>query len=99
MFPLFIKASDNFCEVLEESAKSNSVVDVKELSKRYTIEVVLSVVFGIESNFIKNPKSTVGTMAADILKPNYITTIKLFLSIFIPDIARILKVCKCEIEN
>lgn len=95
MFPLIVICSDHFREVLEEPAKINGIVDVKELAQRYTIESILFVVFGIECDFLKDPNSTVGKMAVDFLQPNYVTAAKLFCAIFIPEVAEILKVCIC----
>lgn len=55
MFPTIVEVSQRFREALDELLCADNVQDVKDLSARFTTDVIGSCAFGIECNSLKDP--------------------------------------------
>ena len=92
MFPHLMKCSENLQDRLQGPARGNQVVDATDFTLRFTIDVVFSVIFGMDRNFLKSSHSIADEEEIKILKPNWILMFKFFFAAFIPEIAKMLKV-------
>jgi hypothetical protein len=66
--------------------------DVKELCAMFTTDNVAAVSFGIDGESFTNPNAAFRKIGDDIFKPTFITGIKQQIVLFIPFMAKILKV-------
>ncbi|XP_044755144.1 uncharacterized protein LOC123314094 [Coccinella septempunctata] len=67
MLPLMAEIADNLEGHLDKSHDEN--VDVKDLTKRYAIDITTTCAFGIDSGSIKDNNSEIKTMTDKILDP------------------------------
>ncbi|XP_070508374.1 cytochrome P450 6k1-like [Chironomus tepperi] len=66
--------------------------DVKELCAKFTTDNVAAVSFGIDGESFTNPNASFRKIGDDIFKPTFINGIKQQIVLFIPIMAKILKV-------
>lgn len=66
--------------------------DVKELSAKYTTDNVAAVAFGIDGESFINPNASFRQIGDDIFKPTFWTGVKQQIVLFIPALAKVLKV-------
>lgn len=70
MYPTVLKIAQHFKDYLRPSADRNEVVEIKELCSRYTINVIASVVFGVEVDTIEDPDHIFNRIGRKINYPN-----------------------------
>lgn len=69
MFQTFIACTSELIHILNESAKIQDPVDIKEVVSRFTTDVIGSCAFGIECNSLKNPESEFRVIGKRIFSP------------------------------
>lgn len=79
-------------KVLHKSAKEGEPIKPKEYLARYNNEVVLSCILGLEENTIENPDSIFREMGRKSFDPCWESLIRNACSIFLPEVAALLKV-------
>lgn len=57
MFHLLLKCAENLSKSLNEIVSENGIVEFRQLSSKYTIDVINSCVFGIETNALNQKDS------------------------------------------
>ncbi|XP_037949037.1 cytochrome P450 6a2-like [Teleopsis dalmanni] len=67
MFPTVVKVAEQFVHVLNDLLKEGNNFDVKELSARFTTDVIGTCAFGIECNSLKDPNAEFRTMGRNAL--------------------------------
>ncbi|XP_071652895.1 probable cytochrome P450 6a23 [Temnothorax longispinosus] len=83
MFDIVKECGEELTKFLETKAKMRESVEMKDMFARYTIDVIMSTTFGIQSNCIKEPNNEYRIQGKNILR---IKIIRFILSISIPKI-------------
>lgn len=89
MVPLMEAVSDNLVKYLENTG--TVCVDAKEMSNKYTCDVVASCAFGLDANSFQDAETEFRKMGKLVLSPSPINAIKHLLQFAIPSLARIFK--------
>ena len=55
MFPILQECSEELKDLLKEPARKGEVVEMKEISARFTTDIISLCAFGIQTNSLKNP--------------------------------------------
>ncbi|XP_034232012.1 cytochrome P450 6k1-like [Thrips palmi] len=85
MFDTFNKCSENMADYLSEKIAANGgkhTEDARPLMIRLFVDTICSVVFGIESNVIKNPDSEFFHAALEAVKPSYPNFFRALVALF-----------------
>lgn len=93
MFPILEDISQNLNKVLKPIAEKQGDVEIKDIIGRYAMDSIGSCAFGIEVNCLENPKSEFHEMGKRIFLPTWDNIIRNTLGFFIPDLARLFRVC------
>ncbi|XP_043258935.1 probable cytochrome P450 6a20 [Colletes gigas] len=55
IFPVLKETGDTLAKFLEDTARSKGTIDVKDVFARYSVDIIMSVAFGITCNSFDNP--------------------------------------------
>lgn len=92
MFPNVISVGGRLVDVLNETIKSDGVVEIKDLAARYTTDVIGNVAFGIECNSLEDPNNLFRQMGTKFFeKPKLTISQRIILSTF-PGLAKMLNI-------
>ena len=72
-------------------SKYESAIDVKEIMSRFTLDVISSCAFGLDTNTMSNPNNDIKTMGMKAFKMKRKQMFKFFLLNIVPQIARLLR--------
>ncbi|CAB3365204.1 Hypothetical predicted protein [Cloeon dipterum] len=86
MTPLMEEVSQNLQKNLTDLSMSGRAVEMKELSSRFTVDVIGSCAFGINCNSIDNPNSELKVMGKKLIHMDAWRAIKAFIIMFLPEI-------------
>jgi len=93
MFPTMQKCGLELQKFLRTSADSGESFDIKDVSARYTINMIATCAFGIDANALENPDCEFRIQGKKIFEPS---TKRVFLGLFVniifPFIGRAFKV-------
>lgn len=84
MFPTMIKCSEG----LVSAIGSQKVIDINDISIRYTLDIIGSCAFGVESNSLKNPDAELKKVAHTVTNMPYWNAMKFFVSLLNPKLAK-----------
>ncbi|XP_057660426.1 probable cytochrome P450 6a20 [Diorhabda carinulata] len=84
MFPTMIACTKDLVEVLEDNARIQDPVNVKEVASGFTIDVIGSVAFGIDCCSLKNPDSEFRKFGKKIFMVSPMRRIKHIISTAVP---------------
>ncbi|XP_072396933.1 probable cytochrome P450 6a14 [Diabrotica undecimpunctata] len=84
MFQTLCSTSKGLYEVLEEHAKFNEVLDIKDVVARFTTDVIASIGFGLECNSLKNPNEEFRHKGRKLFDLNAIERFKEILTFILP---------------
>lgn len=88
MFPTLIEVSNELIKVLEKECR-NGPVEAKDISARYTTDVIGTCAFGLDCNSLKDPNTefrTKGSRAFDLTRSEQLSS---FIGFLFPDFARL----------
>lgn len=92
MFGFIVEHSQEMKDYLQEAARRQEILELKDFLSKYTIDVIASCAFGIKANSFKNPNGEFRLHAKKILEPSgtirEIETLLVFLS---PKLAKLLR--------
>nr|QTC11278.1 cytochrome P450 6PX1 [Phenacoccus solenopsis] len=91
MFNLMKECSEQLVSVMDETLKTDSDIEAKELMSRFTTDIISSCVFGLQSNTLKNPDSVFRQMGKRIFASSTSNRITSFLNSIFPWLRRLLK--------
>ncbi|KAH8401700.1 hypothetical protein KR009_007403 [Drosophila setifemur] len=57
MYPTVVSVANEFMTVMQEKAKKNSVLEIRELVARFTVDVIGTCAFGIQCNSLRDEKA------------------------------------------
>ncbi|CAG9833427.1 unnamed protein product [Diabrotica balteata] len=81
MFQTMLDASSGLEKMLDQNRTSKEPVDIKDCLMRFTLDIITSVAFGIESNSMDNPDSEFKAIASKLLgAPAHATQSRTILS-------------------
>lgn len=88
---------NNVCKTMIEYIEcgpesSNSEFDVKDLAAKFTTDVVAAVAFSLDGQSFTNPNADLRRIGDEIFKPTFIVGLKQQISLFMPFMAKILRV-------
>lgn len=91
MFPIIVKLSQQLVEVLEEES-ANNPIDVKDISARFTTDVIGNCAFGIDCNSLKDPNTEFRVKGKRLFNLTVPEMLRNFFGCFFPDAMRYLGV-------
>uniref|UniRef100_A0AAT9UTR7 Cytochrome P450 6PW2 n=1 Tax=Maconellicoccus hirsutus TaxID=177089 RepID=A0AAT9UTR7_MACHI len=89
MFSLVQECAEEICQVIDKRIKANSIIDVKDFSTRYTIEVISSCAFGLKAHTIQDGSSIFKLMALKIFSGRLFVRIMIITRSVIPWLKKI----------
>lgn len=84
MFPLILECSEHLERYVEKIASSNEPVECRELTAKYTTDVIGSCAFGIDTNSLSNESSEFLRMGREAFDPKWYNLIRLTIKQFAP---------------
>ncbi|XP_012225549.1 probable cytochrome P450 6a14 [Linepithema humile] len=69
-FPYINEISQRLVKYLEKEAQMKSTIEMKDLFERYTTDVIMSTVFGVNSDCIENPNNEFGHWKRRVIEPS-----------------------------
>ncbi|XP_046409248.1 uncharacterized protein LOC124174160 [Ischnura elegans] len=92
MFPLMIKCGDEMVISLKNGIKNGKdLIEIKDLTSSYTMDVIAACAFGIDCDAMKNPQSSeFRRMGKLLFKPTFKRSIMLMIFFLAPRIMEIL---------
>ncbi|KAJ9594225.1 hypothetical protein L9F63_014385 [Diploptera punctata] len=91
MFLLVEQSALQFEKYLEKSVSRSAVVDVKNASQKFTIDVISSCAFGIDSNSLTDPNAELTHQLKKTMQFDTIRAIKATIGIFSPQLLKIFR--------
>ncbi|XP_020281897.1 probable cytochrome P450 6a13 isoform X2 [Pseudomyrmex gracilis] len=92
MFYLLAECGEELQKLIDASCSSSTVVEVRELAAKFTIDVIGSCAFGIQINSLTNNESEFHRAAKRLTKPSYKITLWRMLRTAMPGLYRLLGV-------
>lgn len=84
MFSLISECADRFVQYMEEVASTNKPVECRELTAKYTTDVIGTCAFGIEMNALSNEDSEFRKMGRRVFAPTWTDVLLIRLRESIP---------------
>lgn len=84
MFPLIRECSDHLEQYIETLASKNEPVECRELTAKYTTDVIGSCAFGIDTNSLSDKDSEFRKMGREIFAPSWNNLIRMRLRQAVP---------------
>ncbi|XP_031834821.2 cytochrome P450 6a2 [Nomia melanderi] len=78
MFPTLQELSDRLCKYLDEKAELKESIDVKDVFERYTVDIIISVAFGISCDSFENPNNEFRSWGKKIFEPRIVWNTLIF---------------------
>lgn len=93
MYPLIQECAKKLVAYLEKpEILAEYGLDAKELSAKYTTEVIASCAFGLEGNCFQDPNAEFREIGKSIFTPSFISGMKQMLVFLVPGLARIVNI-------
>ncbi|KAL5280354.1 CYP3A4.2 family protein [Megaselia abdita] len=98
MYPTILETANNLKESLSEqiSGKKTEIIDIKDLMNSYAIDIIASVIFGIETNSFKDPNNEFRRAAQDFKKEDFVTKLKGASQFLFPPLKKVFKFLNIE---
>ncbi|KRT80275.1 cytochrome P450 [Oryctes borbonicus] len=87
MFPIMVQLSKELTQTLQEECKSSDI-DVKDISARFTTDVIGNCAFGLDCNSLKDPNTEFRVQGRRIFDSTTIEMITKFLTFVFPNAMR-----------
>ncbi|XP_013110124.2 cytochrome P450 6a9 [Stomoxys calcitrans] len=92
MLPTFVKASQELIYVMEKDLElGNTTLDVKDLMLRFTIEIIATCAFGLQTNSLRNPNCAFAQITEKANIGEDTSILAKFIMLCFPNVARILR--------
>ncbi|XP_069671899.1 probable cytochrome P450 6a14 isoform X2 [Periplaneta americana] len=92
MIQTMIDCGKELEKYLEQPARKQEIVEVKDILARFTTDIIASVVFGIQCNCLKDPKAEFRQWERKLLEPSFNMKIRDLLYLIVPDLAILLHI-------
>lgn len=90
MFPLMVACGKEMEQIVKGHAKIGDVIEMKDLTARYSTDIISSCAFGIEANSLKNPHAAMREMGRKIFEPSWTMVLRNVLGFLVPDVAKLI---------
>ncbi|XP_069671901.1 probable cytochrome P450 6a14 [Periplaneta americana] len=87
MIQTMIDCGKELEKYLEQPARKQEIVEVKDILAKFTTDIIASVVFGIQCNCLKNPNAEFRLWGKKFLDPSFKQNIRDLLYLTVPDLA------------
>jgi len=91
-FPLIAEVCEELKSCIENSCKTTTEFEAKELCARYTTDVVATCAYGIRGNALQDPDCEFRQMGREMLEPSFWKNIKMLIIILLPRLAKVLRI-------
>jgi len=91
MYPTIINKGDNLVAAIEEKMKTNSTIEVKDITNRFTVDIISSVAFGMEADTLKKSNERLLTIFKEIFGTTGFAMMKFFFLIAFPNFSKTIK--------
>lgn len=92
MYPVIVRVGEELANLFTKMQKEDPVIEVKELTARFTTDVIGTCAFGIECNSLKNPNSEFCVMGRKALNDVRLKPLGRMLVNTFPNLAKLLHV-------
>lgn len=92
MFQTLFECGQELEKYLEEPAKVEGILDVKEVLARFTTDVIASCAFGIQCNCLRNPDAEFRRWGRKMFEPSLNQNLRDLMYFFIPRLAIALRI-------
>lgn len=94
MFPTMTQTGKALSEFLKKTtAKTEtSVLDMRDISARFTVNMIASIAFGIEVNALENPNSDFRVYGKRVFEPTVIQVLMNMFAFLFPKLGKLFKV-------
>ncbi|KAI4460036.1 cytochrome p450 [Holotrichia oblita] len=87
MFPIMLKISQELTETLRRESGENPI-DAKDISARFTTDVIGNCAFGIECNSLEDPNTEFRVHGKRLFNPTTYEVLRVFFSVVFPNVMR-----------
>ncbi|KAJ4434872.1 hypothetical protein ANN_23443 [Periplaneta americana] len=87
MIQIMIDCGKELGKYLEESARKQDIVEVKDILARFTTDIIASAAFGIQCNCLKNPNAEFREWGRKLIEPSFNQKFRDLLYLTMPDLA------------
>jgi cytochrome P450 family 6 len=92
MFPLISNCAEQLGRYLQESANMKTPVEAKEVSGRFSTDVITSCAFGIDSNCFWNPNSEFRKFGRNIVEFSVYRSFEFMSTFMLPSVVKLINV-------
>ncbi|KAH0946702.1 hypothetical protein HN011_009582 [Eciton burchellii] len=92
IFGLFTEISEKFKQFINQCAENGETVDIRDLSVKFTTEVIATCFFGLETNTMQNGNSEFRRMCKRVLDPSLMLAIKRCIRDYMPRVFKWLSI-------
>ncbi|XP_076173237.1 putative cytochrome P450 6a20 [Ptiloglossa arizonensis] len=78
MFPILKETGDTLAKFLNDKAQSKATIDVKDIFSRYSVDIIMSVAFGITCDSFNNPNNEFRYWGKKIFDPKPLWNVLIF---------------------
>lgn len=87
MFPIMVKISEELGDTLNRECKNGeALIDIKDISARFTTDVIVNCAFGLECSSLKDPNAEFRIQGRRLSKLTLVETIVNFLAVQFPGV-------------
>ncbi|CAH1400048.1 unnamed protein product [Nezara viridula] len=97
MFPLFVSCAESFSSLL--LSKVDSKVDIKELTGRFTADVISSCAFGLDTDVINHPDNKLRNIGIEGIKLKFLMKLKIAIIRLLPGLSSLLPIRFISVED
>ncbi|KAJ4434864.1 hypothetical protein ANN_23435, partial [Periplaneta americana] len=91
MFQILMECGYELSNTLQESAKNEEIIEVKDIVARYSTDVIASCAFGIQCNCLQNPNAEFRQWGKKFFEPSIIGAIHTIFSTLYPKMLDLIK--------
>lgn len=91
MYPIIINKGDNLVAEIERRIKSNPVIELKDLTNRFTVDIISSVAFGMEANTLKSDNERLLRIFKEVFGSESTAMLKFFFLMAFPNFSKKIK--------
>lgn len=96
MVPIIRNCGEELENILGECAQNGETVNIRDVSDRFTTDIIASVAFGMECNSLRNPNAELRKFGQKFFELTFRNSLVLSLSLLAPKILKFFKIPVCE---
>lgn len=88
MYPIVVNKGENLVAAIERESVDGKFIDTKDLTNRFTVDIISSVAFGMEANTLNGENEDILVIFKDIFGAEGIAILKLFFIFGFPKFSK-----------